>query len=54
MLLRKYPDAAMGRNKFDWIPLEEALFAAGENGRLFTVGWEELEVDQKRKLDGQW
>jgi len=35
MLLRKYPDAAMGRNRFDWIPLEEALFAAGGKWKTF-------------------
>jgi ankyrin repeat protein len=49
-LLRAYPDAAVGRNKFERIPLEEALFNAGENGR---VKQEEL-VKVLRKHPSYW
>lgn len=50
MLLRAYPDAAVGRNKFERIPLEEALFNAGENGRAKQ---EEL-VKVLRKHPSYW
>jgi hypothetical protein len=32
-LLRTYPDATVGRNRWERTPLEEALCMAGENGR---------------------
>lgn len=32
-LLRSYPDATVGRNRWERTPLEEALCMAGENGR---------------------
>lgn len=33
LLLRSYPDATLGRNRWERTPLEEALCMAGENGR---------------------
>ena len=32
MVLRAYPDALCGRNKWERTPFEGALFVAGENG----------------------
>ena len=37
-ILRTYPDASVGRNRFERTPLEEALVIAGENGRPHQVG----------------
>lgn len=33
LLLRAYPDGAVGRNRWERTPIEEALGMAGENGR---------------------
>jgi hypothetical protein len=33
ILLKSYPDATLGRNRWERTPLEEALCMAGENGR---------------------
>ena len=33
LLLKSYPDATLGRNRWERTPLEEALCMAGENGR---------------------
>jgi hypothetical protein len=33
ILLKAYPDATVGRNRWERTPLEEALCMAGENGR---------------------
>jgi hypothetical protein len=35
ILLRVYPDATLGRNRWERTPLEEALCMAGENGRPY-------------------
>mmetsp|Transcript_38950 Transcript_38950/g.58512 ORF Transcript_38950/g.58512 Transcript_38950/m.58512 type:complete len:922 (-) Transcript_38950:312-3077(-) len=37
MLLRAYPDATLGRNRWERTPLEEALVMAGENGRQHQI-----------------
>lgn len=35
LLLKAYPDATVGRNRWERTPLEEALCMAGENGRTY-------------------
>jgi hypothetical protein len=37
MLLRHYPDASVGKNRWERSPLEEALLMGGENGRVHQI-----------------
>ena len=49
-LLKAYPDATFGRNRWERTPLEEALCMAGENGRPFQAAL----VRSLRKHPAYW
>ena len=50
VLLTPYPDAVVGRNRWERTPLEEALVMAGENGRPHQVAL----VRALRRPPGYW
>ena len=50
MLLKVYPDACMGKNRWERTPYEEALLMAGENGRMYQ---KELCLELRR-LPSYW